>query len=81
MEEVTEVYQDPLAFLKNLGLNLQLVVTLLEKFMNNNIHKKQIHTNLKVKEISGSNWDMNLMDYSKLKSLFDERMVKSKLIE
>ena len=80
MEEVTEIYQDPLAFLKNLGLEFAVDNDVVrEVYEQQHTQKTEIQTHLKVKEISGSNWDMNLMDYSKLKSLFDERMVKSKL--
>ena len=53
MEEVTEIYQDPLAFLRNLGLEFAVDNDVVRKvYEQQHTQKTEIHTNLKVKEIS-----------------------------
>ena len=52
MEEVTEIYQDPLAFLKNLGLEFAVDNDVVrEVYEQQHTQKTEIQTHLKVKEI------------------------------
>ena len=79
-EEVTELYQDPTKFLKNLGLEFAVDNDVVrDVYEQQHTQKIEIQAHFKNKEINASNWDINLMEHSKLKSLFNERMVKSKL--